>query len=100
METWAILTVGAIALVLALVLPAFVRPLLARAGVLDVPNARSSHTQPTIRGMGITTAVALPAAVLAAIFLPQTGDQSQASLTLTVILGVVLAAATIGWIED
>lgn len=100
METWAQITVGAIALVLALVLPAFVRPLLARAGVLDVPNARSSHTKPTIRGMGITTAVALPAAVLAAIFLPQSGNARQASLTLVVILGVVLAASAIGWLED
>lgn len=100
METWAQITVGAIALVLALVLPAFVRPLLARAGVLDVPNARSSHTKPTIRGMGITTAVALPAAVLAAIFLPQSGNARQGSLTLVVILGVVLAASAIGWLED
>ncbi|SED93287.1 UDP-N-acetylmuramyl pentapeptide phosphotransferase/UDP-N-acetylglucosamine-1-phosphate transferase [Arthrobacter alpinus] len=100
METWAQITVGAIALTLALVLPAFVRPLLARAGVLDVPNARSSHTRPTIRGMGITTAVALPAAVLAAVFLPQSGNGRQGSLTLVVILGVVVAASAIGWIED
>ncbi|ALV45914.1 UDP-phosphate glycosyltransferase [Arthrobacter alpinus] len=100
METWAQITVGAIALILALVLPAFVRPLLARAGVLDVPNARSSHTRPTIRGMGITTAVALPAAVLAAVFLPQSGNERQGSLTLVVILGVVVAASAIGWIED
>ncbi|MBP2413887.1 UDP-N-acetylmuramyl pentapeptide phosphotransferase/UDP-N-acetylglucosamine-1-phosphate transferase [Arthrobacter stackebrandtii] len=100
MELWAQITVGAIALVLALVLPLFVRPLLARAGVLDVPNARSSHTTPTIRGMGITTAAALAAAVLAAVFLPQTGNVTKGSLTLVVILGVVLAAAAIGWIED
>ena len=100
MELWAYITVGAIALVLALLLPLVVRPLLARAGVLDVPNARSSHTVPTIRGMGITTAVALPAAVLAAIFLPQTGNAGQSSLTLLVILAVVLAASAIGWIED
>lgn len=100
METWAQITVGAIALVLALVLPIFVRPLLARAGVLDVPNARSSHTAPTIRGMGITTAVALPAAVLAAVFLPQSGNTRQGALTLVVILGVVLAASAIGWMED
>lgn len=99
-ELWALVTVGAVALVLALVLPFFVRPLLVRAGVLDVPNARSSHTQPTIRGMGITTAVALPAAVLVAVFLPQTGTALQGRLTLVVILVVVLSAATIGWIED
>lgn len=100
MEAWAFAAVGAVALVLALVLPFFVRPLLARAGVLDVPNARSSHTEPTIRGMGITTAVALPAAVAVAWFLPQTGEPEQGRVTLLVILGVVLAASAIGWIED
>lgn len=100
METWAQITVGAVALVLALVLPFVVRPLLARAGVLDVPNARSSHTVPTIRGMGITTAAALAAAVLTAIFMPQTGPGASASMTLAVILAVVLAAAAIGWVED
>lgn len=100
MELWANLIVAAIALGLALLLPFFVRPLLARAGVLDVPNSRSSHTVPTIRGMGITTAVALAAAVLAAVFLPQTGNSFKGSLTLLVILGVVLSAATIGWLED
>lgn len=100
METWAQITVGAVALVLALLLPLGVRPLLARAGVLDVPNARSSHTEPTIRGMGITTAAALSAAILVAVFLPQSGDAKRASLTLVVILAVVLAASAIGWIED
>lgn len=100
MELWAQLTVGAVALVLALALPLVVRPLLARAGVLDVPNARSSHTVPTIRGMGITTAVALCAAVAVAIFLPQSGTALHGALTLVVILAVVLAASTIGWLED
>lgn len=100
MELWAQITTGAIALGLALILPLFVRPLLARAGVLDVPNARSSHSTPTIRGMGITTAAALAAAVLASVFLPQTGNALKSSLTLVVILGVVLASATIGWLED
>ncbi|POH74498.1 MraY family glycosyltransferase [Arthrobacter glacialis] len=100
MELAAFITVGAIALILALLLPVVVRPLLARAGVLDVPNARSSHQIPTIRGMGITTAVALPAAVLVAIFLPQSGPGNQGALILVVIVALMLAAATIGWIED
>lgn len=100
MEPWAFVTVGAVALFLALLLPFFVRPLLARAGVLDVPNARSSHTTPTIRGMGITTAVALPAALVVALFLPQTGVARHGIQTLVVILGVVVAASAIGWMED
>ncbi|ALE06567.1 UDP-phosphate glycosyltransferase [Arthrobacter sp. ERGS1:01] len=101
MEPWAVVTVGAIALLLALALPLGVRPLLQRAGVLDVPNARSSHQTPTIRGMGITTAVALPLALLAAVFLPQGHVAAgQARATLIVILLVAVSAAAIGWIED
>ncbi|NVM98852.1 UDP-phosphate glycosyltransferase [Arthrobacter sp. SDTb3-6] len=93
--------VAAVALVLALGLPAVARPLLVRAGVLDVPNARSSHQRPTIRGMGITTAVALPAALALALFLPQGSvNESQARATLVVILLVTLCAAAIGWVED
>jgi len=97
----AALTVGAVALVLALVLPLAARPLLVRAGVLDVPNARSSHQTPTIRGMGITTAVALSAGLLTAIFLPQGRVAAgQAQATLVVVLLVAVAAAAIGWVED
>lgn len=101
MNTWAVVLVGGIALVLALVLPMVARPLLIKAGVLDIPNSRSSHQIPTIRGMGITTAVALPLALLAAVFLPQ-GDinSKQGRATLVVILLVALCAGIIGWIED
>ncbi|NVM94053.1 UDP-phosphate glycosyltransferase [Arthrobacter wenxiniae] len=101
MDAWPVVAVGAVALLLALGLPAAVRPLLVRAGVLDVPSARSSHHKPTIRGMGITTAVALPAALLLAIFLPQGSvGPAQAHATLVVILLVSLSAAAIGWVED
>ncbi|MGA7204196.1 MAG: UDP-phosphate glycosyltransferase, partial [Specibacter sp.] len=101
MGNWSAVAVGVVALVLALALPLVVRPLLRRAGVLDVPNARSSHQTPTIRGMGITTAVALPAALLLAVFLTQGNIvPAQARATLVVILIVALCAAAIGWIED
>lgn len=94
-------SVDAIALLLALTLPLLVRPLLERAGVMDVPNARSSHQSPTIRGMGITTAIALAAALVVAIFLPQGPDDVfQSRMTLTVIVLVAVCAATIGWLED
>ncbi len=101
MDVRAGIAVAATALLLALVLPVLVRPLLVRAGVLDVPNARSSHQTPTIRGMGITTAVALPAALAVALLLPQGSvDASQARATLVVILLVSISAAAIGWVED
>lgn len=95
------LVVAVVAFGLAVLLPLFVKPLLVRAGVLDIPNARSSHQMPTIRGMGITTAVALPVALFVAIFLPQGSvDRSQAQATLAVIVIVALCAAAIGWLED
>lgn len=98
---WDTALVAAVAFGLAIVLPIFVKPILVRAGVLDIPNARSSHQTPTIRGMGITTAVALPVALLVAVFLPQGSvPVGQAKATLSVILIVSVAAAAIGWIED
>jgi UDP-N-acetylmuramyl pentapeptide phosphotransferase/UDP-N-acetylglucosamine-1-phosphate transferase len=50
--------------------------------------------------MGITTAVALPAAIVVALLAPQSGNARQGTLTLLVILAVVLAASAIGWVED
>lgn len=98
---WPAVAVGAVALALALLLPLAARPLLKRAGVIDMPNARSSHQRPTIRGMGITTAVALIGALVVALFMPQSGGQGAPGTTLLmVILLSAAAAAAVGWIED
>ncbi|MDJ0357209.1 glycosyltransferase family 4 protein [Paenarthrobacter sp. PH39-S1] len=89
--------VAALALALSLLLPLAVKPWLLRRGVLDIPSDRSSHSIPTIRGMGITVAGALAAAMIAALFAPlDPADR----VTLLVALAVMVAAATIGWIED
>lgn len=48
--SWVPLATAALASGVAL---AFVRPLLQRLGVIDEPNARSSHVVPTIRGGGL-----------------------------------------------
>lgn len=94
-------TVAVFALALSVLLPLVVRPLLRRAGVLDVPSERSSHITPTIRGMGIATAAALVAALLLAVFMAQgTDSPDQGRETLVVIVAVAAATATIGWIED
>lgn len=66
-----------------------------RAGLLDVPNARSSHSVPTPRGGGLA-AVGVIAASLAALAL---GGQLEAR----VVLGLVppfLAVAWVGWADD
>lgn len=57
--TTAVITAGLVTLVLALVLPVLVKPLLVRLGVMDVPNERSSHTRPVLRGLGLATLIAM-----------------------------------------
>ncbi len=89
--------VGLVALGLSLLLPIVVRPLLKRLGVVDVPNDRSSHTTLVIRGMG----VAVAAAVLVALALSlATGLVAVDRSLILVIIGVVAAASTLGWLED
>lgn len=43
----------AVAGLVALMVPVVLRPLLQRFGVFDVPNHRSSHSRPTLRGGGV-----------------------------------------------
>lgn len=50
-----------IAAVLGLVLCGIARPVLRRMGVIDKPNARSSHTVPTVRGLGVGIVAAIVA---------------------------------------
>lgn len=78
---------------LAFILPIWTYPMLKRLGVMDVPNARSSHEVPTVRGMGVALAIAacLTTAVLAGV----NGDENFLLLTL---LGAV--AAALGFVED
>lgn len=82
---------------LALVLPAWMYPVLVRLGVVDVPNERSSHVVPTIRGMGAALAVAacLTTTVLVALNIGGASYECVGALTL---LGA--AAAALGFVED
>ena len=91
------LTVGLPALVLSLLLPLAVKPLLARWGVVDVPNERSSHQRTVIRGMGLAVAVAvLLADGLALLRGAIEVDRSVA----LVVLAVAALCAALGWAED
>ncbi|MBG0741276.1 glycosyltransferase family 4 protein [Paeniglutamicibacter antarcticus] len=89
--------VAALALALSLLLPLAFKPWLLRRGVLDIPSDRSSHSTPTIRGMGITIAIALAAAMMTAILAAR--DPAGRVILITAVT-VMMAAATIGWIED
>ncbi|WP_427019006.1 UDP-phosphate glycosyltransferase [Pseudarthrobacter sp. P1] len=94
--------VAATALLASLFLPFAVKPWLVRRGVLDVPTARSSHTEPTIRGMGITVAAALLLSMAVAWLALLLGPQEEAAGPAVVLVSalVMAAAAVIGWIED
>lgn len=70
--------------------------MLSRAGVLDVPNLRSSHDSPVLRGGGLAQACAIVLA-LGYAGIASTGlDQT----LIVVILATCTAAAVLGWFED
>src|SRR5512132_3837312 len=88
---------AAITLLASLLLPLAVKPWLVRMGVVDVPSARSSHAQATIRGMGVAAALATGAGDLTAVLLGAvTVDRS----VFAVVLCIIVACAVVGWIED
>ena len=47
------------ALILSLLLPFVVRPILVAMHIVDVPNERSSHERPVLRGLGLAVLVAM-----------------------------------------
>lgn len=92
-----LLLVGVVAFGLSVLLPFVVAPLLRRLGVIDIPNDRSSHSTPVIRGMGL----AVGAAVLVALVLSlATGLVAVDRSLVLAVIAMTGAAAALGWIED
>lgn len=80
-----------------LLLPFAVRPLLQRWNLVDIPTARSSHTSPVFRGMGLATALA---AILGYLVVLLDGQiPTDRSIALFVLFGM-LASGALGWAED
>ncbi|GAA1049938.1 MraY family glycosyltransferase [Arthrobacter russicus] len=95
---WAFVSLcAATALLASLLLPLAFKPWLRRMAVLDMPSDRSSHSEPTIRGMGISVLSAVVLALFVALFAPLSATQKAILLTILVVL---LAASLVGWIED
>lgn len=93
--------VSVLALVLALVLPFAVKPLLVKLGVMDVPNERSSHEKPVLRGLGLAVLIAIVVAEAAAVVgVFVTYPVSFSWKMLLVILLGTLAAGLLGLGED
>lgn len=83
--------------IVSLLAPAVLKPLLTRMGVVDIPNMRSSHTIPVIRGGGLAPLLAV--AVGYAILLPHFETKDGFGI-LVCILGVSAASGLLGWLED
>ncbi|OMH24089.1 UDP-phosphate glycosyltransferase [Tersicoccus phoenicis] len=86
-----------VVLVLSGTLPAVLRPVLRRRGVIDVPNARSSHARPAVRGMGLATWIAIVVGMLLALL---TGAVRVDRAVTVIVLLLACAAAVLGWAED
>jgi UDP-N-acetylmuramyl pentapeptide phosphotransferase/UDP-N-acetylglucosamine-1-phosphate transferase len=71
--------------------------LLRRWQVIDIPNARSSHTLPAVRGVGLGAASSILTALVLVVL---TGQPSRHTSALVVVLGVALGAAALGFLED
>jgi len=63
--------------------------------LLDIPNARSSHSVPTPRGGGLSIIIVLLLSAVASLFLPDAPVQLLVSLVLA-----TLAYALLGWQDD
>jgi Fuc2NAc and GlcNAc transferase len=80
---------------LAWALTALVRTLASRAKLIDMPNARSSHQQPTPRGGGLAIVVSL------AVVSPWLAGADPTSVRLAAdVIPATLAVAAIGFVDD
>lgn len=76
--------------------PLILNPLLMRAGVVDVPNERSSHVRPTLRGGGVSQLAAILVGGLLALLSLGGADNT----LLEIVITGACAAGVLGMIED
>lgn len=72
-------------------------PWLRHRRILDVPNARSSHDRPVLRGGGVGPAVAI---VVTVALLPVVHPGTRDAGVLWTCAGAVALFAALGWLED
>lgn len=92
-EAWA--TVPIVGFV-SLVSPLILRRVLIRMRVFDVPNERSSHSKPTVRGAGISTLLGF---IIGTLWLLITSDDPVGTNTF-LVLGVSIFLGLVGFAED
>ena len=95
---------GGLTLLLSLLLPFAVKPLLVRLRIMDVPNERSSHERPVLRGLGLAVLIAMAAgggaSVLALFGVGRSGEGAAPWSVLLVVVAGSLLAGLLGLAED
>lgn len=91
-----IIAFGIPLLILSAILPIVLRPILHKAGRYDIPNDRSSHLVPTLRGGGLSNVLIAIIAWINLLFFLPTGLPFQAH----VIIGFSVALGILGILED
>jgi len=84
-----------ISILLSWLITSRVRRYALKKDLLDIPNARSSHSVPTPRGGGLSIIIVLLISAVASLFLPDAPVQLLVSLVLA-----TLAYAVLGWQDD
>lgn len=99
--TLAALLSAGLTLLCSLLLPFVVRPLLVRLGIMDVPNERSSHSRPVLRGLGLAVLIAMVVGGAVALLLFATHDPVlSGTRTLAVVVAGSFCAGLLGLAED
>ncbi|GAB2560305.1 UDP-phosphate alpha-N-acetyl-D-fucosaminephosphotransferase [Leucobacter ruminantium] len=97
----AALAIGGLTLILSLVLPFAVKPLLMRLGIMDVPNERSSHERPVLRGLGLAVLIAMLVGGATAVALVRLSPgYGYIETTLLIVVLGSAAAGLLGLAED
>lgn len=88
-------------LVLSVFLPVLVKPLLVKLHIIDVPNERSSHERPVIRGLGLAVLLAMVVGYAVGFWqIAQVSSSQQSQQVLLWVTLAALASALLGLGED
>ncbi len=93
------LIAGALTLAASLFLPFAVRPLLEQWGIMDVPNERSSHTRPILRGLGLAVLIAMVVVGIVSVLLLWLADRPGWATLLVCVVGFA-CSGLLGLRED
>lgn len=96
-QSWIVVS---IAFVLSLLVPFALRPILRSQNVIDIPNARSSHSNEVLRGGGVAQLLGVSAGLSVEALLVAQSPPSYGLFRIFIILAVMVGIGILGLIED